>query len=225
MFESAAKGYEGYLERFPRSKARLRGAVLRRRVPVQLAAVRQGGEELRRHPRQRLGRPVSEGRRLRRGARLEQAHRAAARAEEARQVPGAPQQGPPRGREAAGHPAGAGGEVAHRRHRRLPPALAQGRARPGRRLPRRRAALRPQRVPRRAPALRGDHQDLPEERGRQVRHQPHGGDLPHRQGLAERGGGLRPPGPEHRGHRPRRASSTRTWSSSSSPAGSSSPTS
>ena len=77
MFESAAKGYEGYLERFPRSKSAYEMQFYAAECQYNSLQFAKAAQELRGHPRQRLGRPVPGGRRLRRGARLEQAHRAA----------------------------------------------------------------------------------------------------------------------------------------------------
>src|SRR5262249_6762912 len=183
-------------------QAGLRGAVLRRGVPVQLVAVRQGGEELRRHPRYRSRRQVQEGSGLRVGAGLDQADRAGAEGQEAGGLPGAAEQGPTGGGEGRADRPGSGGEVAPQRHRSVPLPLPQGSPGPRRGLPRGGDALRPQPVPRGPLPVRGHHPHLPQERGGQVRHQPHRGELPHRQGLAERGGGLGPAGPEHRRHRP-----------------------
>ena len=84
-FEIAARGLHRLPAALPAHQERLRGAILRRRVPVQLAAVCRSGEELRRHPRLHRGHPLHQGCRLRRGARLAEAARAAATRQEAGQ--------------------------------------------------------------------------------------------------------------------------------------------
>ncbi len=160
MFESAAKGYEGYLERFPRSKQAYEvqffaaecqyNSLQFAKAAKNYDAIRDNGAD------DRYRKDAAYGAVLAWSKLIEQL-------QERRSSPGtrcsAARTGP-RARSRRASPF-ARGEVAHRRHRRLPPAVAEGRARPRRCLQGRRAALRPQPVPRRAPALRGRSSSYP----------------------------------------------------------------
>ena len=224
MFESAAKGYEGYLQRFPRSKPAYEvqffaaecqyNSLQFAKAAKNYDAIRDNGSD------DRYRKDAAYGAVLAWSKLIEQL-------QSRRSSPGTrcSEQGPPGGREAPEHPARAGGGLADRRHRRLPPALARDERAPG--------------VAYRAAELLYAHNQFPEARQRFeeiIRTYPKSEVAKFATNLIvesflidkdwrsveEVSARL---APEHARSSTRRASSTRSWSSSSSPAASSSPTS